>query len=205
MPLPDVSAPRIGGDPAVDFLNTVSWRRDPARQRDSLESYGHVLSWMSAVPLFDAGTATQLEGLAVDNPSAAASELTTIAKLRDETYRALLEGLRPLALEELLPAAHAGSRLEKDPGGAWRWIPAELSLAVPRHRLTLELGRLLTSDSIARFHRCEDDFCGWVFLDTSRQRNRRWCSAADCGNRNRVRAHYARRNADPAPSSAAPE
>ncbi|WP_083433890.1 CGNR zinc finger domain-containing protein [Nostocoides australiense] len=31
-----------------------------------------------------------------------------------------------------------------------------------------------------------------VFVDTSRQRNRRWCPADDCGNRNRVRAHYQR-------------
>ncbi|WP_462234238.1 CGNR zinc finger domain-containing protein [Nostocoides australiense] len=31
-----------------------------------------------------------------------------------------------------------------------------------------------------------------VFVDTSRQRNRCWCRADDCGNRNRVRAHNQR-------------
>jgi predicted RNA-binding Zn ribbon-like protein len=31
-----------------------------------------------------------------------------------------------------------------------------------------------------------------VYLDTSPRRNRRWCSAADCGNRNRARRYYAR-------------
>lgn len=71
-------------------------------------------------------------------------------------------------------------------------MPNETNLQLPGNRLALEFGRLLTSGDIARFHRCEDQHCGWVFLDTSRHRIRRWCSASDCGNRNRVRAHYSR-------------
>ncbi|WP_082946716.1 CGNR zinc finger domain-containing protein [Mycobacterium sp. ACS4054] len=39
-----------------------------------------------------------------------------------------------------------------------------------------------------------DDDCGWLFLDTSHRHNRRWCSAADCGNRARVRRFYERRS-----------
>ena len=42
---------------------------------------------------------------------------------------------------------------------------------------------------------CGDDSCGWVYLDTSPRRNRIWCTAAGCGNRNRVKRHHARTRA----------
>src|SRR5436190_1196254 len=44
---------------------------------------------------------------------------------------------------------------------------------------------LLTSDSRGLVRQCEDAGCGWLFLDRSNARKRRWCSMADCGNRNR--------------------
>ncbi len=95
-------------------------------------------------------------------------------------------------MDALQDLRHAARRLVRRPGGAWAWAPPPLDLAAAGHLLALELGRLVTSEAVLRLHRCEDPHCGWVFLDTSRQRNRRWCSSADCGNRNRVRRHYAR-------------
>jgi predicted RNA-binding Zn ribbon-like protein len=47
---------------------------------------------------------------------------------------------------------------------------------------------------------CHDHSCGWLFLDRSHRHDRKWCSAADCDNRARARAHYhrhARRIAEP--------
>ncbi|MGA2590961.1 MAG: CGNR zinc finger domain-containing protein [Bryobacteraceae bacterium] len=29
--------------------------------------------------------------------------------------------------------------------------------------------------------------CGWMFLDTTRNRSRQWCDMRDCGNRAKVR------------------
>ena len=189
MPLPDVAVSRIGGDVAVDFFNTVDWRFDPSRRNERLPDYAHLLAWLreSGIPPAD-----DLARQAGERPDLAAAEHALVIGMRDDTYDALNGGGHPTALQLHLPAAYAASRLDREPGGAWRWVPASLDLATPRHLLALEFARLLTSDAIARFHRCEDRHCGWVFLDTSRQRNRRWCSAADCGNRNRVRAHYER-------------
>lgn len=40
---------------------------------------------------------------------------------------------------------------------------------------------------------CEDDRgCGWLFVDDSRLKNRRWCSMGDCGNVAKARRHRAR-------------
>lgn len=190
VPLPDVAVSRIGGDLAVDFFNTVDWRFDPSRRGERLPDYAHLLAWLKESGLLpDVGV---LVRQAAERPDLAAAEHALVIEMRDDTYDALNGSGRPDVLQRHLPAAYAAGRLDKEPGRAWRWVPAALDLATPRHLLALEFARLLTSDSVARFHRCEDRHCGWVFLDTSRQRNRRWCSAADCGNRNRVRAHYER-------------
>jgi predicted RNA-binding Zn ribbon-like protein len=46
---------------------------------------------------------------------------------------------------------------------------------------------LLTSDELSKLRLCGGDDCGWMFLDTSRNRSRQWCDMRDCGNRAKVR------------------
>lgn len=189
--LPAVGASRLGGDVAVDFLNTVGWRLDPQRRSEGLPDYAHLLAWARACDLLSAAEASDLLGLARRHTESARVEHAAAISLRDGMYAALGAGASPLALQERLPAALTRARLEPGGDGAWHWRQ-DLALTTPVDRLALEFARLLTSPEVARFHQCEDACCGWVFLDTSRQGNRRWCSAADCGNRNRVRAHYRR-------------
>ena len=190
--LPRVDVSRLGGDVAVDFFNTVDWRLDPERQSERLTSYLHVVAWMKSCDLVTESEASTLAELALHSPEGAADEYDVLIGLRDDTYEALNSGCTPLVLQQRLPAARAESQLVRQANGTWAWIQTEVTVRTPGHRLARELERLLTSDSVARFHRCQDRDCGWVFIDTSRQHNRRWCSAADCGNRNRVRAHLSR-------------
>jgi predicted RNA-binding Zn ribbon-like protein len=77
-------------------------------------------------------------------------------------------------------------------GDLLTWVEAELNLRTAAHRITIQAVELLTSTPLSRIKRCNDDACGWLFLDTSHRQNRRWCSAADCGNRDRARRHYER-------------
>lgn len=52
---------------------------------------------------------------------------------------------------------------------------------------------LLESDQMDRIGQCQDDRgCGFLFLDTSRNRSRRWCSMESCGNRAKAHRHYAK-------------
>jgi predicted RNA-binding Zn ribbon-like protein len=53
--------------------------------------------------------------------------------------------------------------------------------------------RLLGSAERELMRECEGPTCDMVYLDTSRGRRRRWCSAAVCGNRHHVAAHRARK------------
>jgi predicted RNA-binding Zn ribbon-like protein len=57
-----------------------------------------------------------------------------------------------------------------------------------------ELHLLSQTGRLARLRMCASDECRWVFFDRSKPGNRRWCSSALCGNRQKTRA-YRQRNA----------
>jgi predicted RNA-binding Zn ribbon-like protein len=80
-------------------------------------------------------------------------------------------------------------------GFAWDWAGAEDALDQMLWPVVHDAADLLTSEELDRVGQCADDRCGWLFLDTSRNRSRRWCSMEDCGNRAKVRRHYERKRA----------
>jgi predicted RNA-binding Zn ribbon-like protein len=49
---------------------------------------------------------------------------------------------------------------------------------------------LLRDGPLDQLKACED--CPWLFLDTSRNHSRRWCSMADCGTRVKMRRYRAK-------------
>jgi predicted RNA-binding Zn ribbon-like protein len=52
---------------------------------------------------------------------------------------------------------------------------------------SLRVALVELSDHADRIKRCENDQCGWLFLDHSKNRSRQWCESSTCGNRQRVR------------------
>jgi predicted RNA-binding Zn ribbon-like protein len=46
---------------------------------------------------------------------------------------------------------------------------------------------LLETGPLDRVKECPADGCGWLFLDTSKNRSRQWCSMQTCGNVSKVR------------------
>jgi predicted RNA-binding Zn ribbon-like protein len=69
------------------------------------------------------------------------------------------------------------------------------TIDVPVQQIAVSALLLLSSQELDRVKQCPGPTCGWVFLDSTRNRSRRWCSSAECGNRNRVQAHYRRTHA----------
>lgn len=184
---------RIGGHPALDLINTVEWRLSSERFLEDLASYDDVLRCVTQLDLVDPGDAAGLNDVADAQPGAAAREAEAVRALRDALYRTLFEGDDPApVLTDYRDAlAHADLQL-----GDGRWsLALPVDLALPRRRIAVQALDLLTTGQLDRLGQCEDAECGWVFLDTSPRRNRRWCVAADCGNRNRVRGYYARARA----------
>jgi predicted RNA-binding Zn ribbon-like protein len=169
----------VGGRPCLDLVNTVSWRGDPARYEDHLRAGPDALVWLRR-----AGVLTGAES---DELAAAADAVLTGLLVAREAVTPFADGAGPG------PALQAGVRdaiahSDLGPGG---WTVAGLDAGTPCRRLLLDAYELVREPR-ARIGRCADPACGWVFQDVSKGGTRRWCSSADCGNRDRVRRHYER-------------
>ena len=193
---PRVTFSRIGGHVALDLLNTVEWRLDTEQTIEDLTSYGQVLEWSRQAELIDQREHSALCRLATERPQQADAELAAFQHLRETAYAALLEHEAGAVEEVVAQHREALTRAWLQPAGdRWAWTEPALALTIPRDRAVRAVIDLLTSPELAALHQCEDAACGWVYLDTSPRRNRRWCVAADCGNRNRARRYYARHKA----------
>jgi predicted RNA-binding Zn ribbon-like protein len=205
----------IAGHPGLDFVNTVDWRLSRERWIDHLGDYDDVLAWVRQFGLVDEEAATAVRRAAEEHPGSAAREVGRARDLREALYAAAYgdaradvaaseEGAALIAAEyaeaiaagrlvrSVDPAAGAlaGARARaEDVARTWEFDP---DLALPRRRLALAAVDLLTGVAPDALGQCEDDACGWVFVDTSPRHNRRWCVASDCGNRNRVRRYNER-------------
>ena len=187
---------RVGGHIALDLLNTVKWRLDAAQRCDDLTSYEQVVAWAQQVGLVSDQEGTELASLAGTEPRWAESELDQFRRMRETAYAALLDD-SSVAVAELAAGQRAAlqrAQLTKV-GTHWAWAEPTLTLTTPRDRTVRQVIDLLTSPELSLLYQCEDNACGWVYLDTSPRQNRRWCVAADCGNRNRARRFYAKQQA----------
>lgn len=70
---------------------------------------------------------------------------------------------------------------------AWPAVETSASLAA---RAADDSVELLRHGRLDRVGVCER--CGWLFLDTSRNGRRRWCSMLSCGAKEKARRHYRR-------------
>lgn len=185
--------PRVGGHRAFDLVDTVHWRLDEARRIDTLASFDDVVEWCVQMGV-DAGGPAELHDLAREEPATAAREHAAVIALREAVHDAVFAS--STAAAELIAREHVDalgrSDLRRDDDAVtWTWrVPDDLS--GPRAAIALLAHDLLVSDLHAA-RRCGDDACGWVYLDTSPRHNRVWCTAAGCGNRNRVARHQARK------------
>jgi predicted RNA-binding Zn ribbon-like protein len=152
--------------------------------------------------------AQRLVRAAKKRPDEAAQTLAQAVQLREAMFR-IFSGAgeckpqRPEDMDTLnasLARALAQVRLEASPEGcvrAWAGDGDQLDRMLwPVLRSSMDV---LTSDEERqRVHRCESPTCDWLFLDTSRNRSRRWCDMKSCGNRAKARRYYERHKHEPA-------
>ncbi|MDP1582193.1 MAG: CGNR zinc finger domain-containing protein [Bradyrhizobium sp.] len=176
---------RIGGNLALDLANTISWR-GTSRETDHLADADAILAWVRAVGLVPANFAIP----AVRRRAFEAD----VHRLRDAVMRAgeaIAEGKPPpkgplAAIRDLAAGSLAAATL--------RGAPIEISFA-PEDRIVGALAwaalDLLRSNELDRLKRCPADNCHWLFLDRTKNRSRRWCDMATCGNQAKARKHRA--------------
>jgi predicted RNA-binding Zn ribbon-like protein len=189
----------IGGDAALDFINTVTGRDQSPR--DWLDSYTRLLEWAALVRLLPKNILRALARRAKSEPRAAAAALAG-AKVFRETLFALITGIvsgsaPPKAMLALLRehwiAGINAHELRFDDGRVvaelrndaadFDLIASMIAYRMVEHILPLPKDRLRI---------CHGPNCSWLFIDTSKAGRRRWCDMAVCGNAAKSRRFNAR-------------
>jgi predicted RNA-binding Zn ribbon-like protein len=201
--------PLVGGDAALDFTNTVG---DHASDQpwEWLRGYPALVAWGRQAGLLTEDAARRLLAAADRDPAAAAAALEGAKAVRETIFRifaAVAAGRSPAptdltAFNAALAQAFARLRVAPADGAVvWAWEASHADLAGPLWPIVRAAADLLTSDRAALVRQCAGAGCGWLFLDTSRRRNRRWCRMTDCGNRAKAQRHRARSKASSEPTA----
>jgi predicted RNA-binding Zn ribbon-like protein len=192
-----------GGRLCLDFANTVSWRASD-RPIERLESYADLLAWSRQAGVVTAGEARTLASAGRRRPAEARRVLGQAIGLREAIYRAftrIAEGPGPTpadlaALNAGLAEALARRRvMGRGRRFSFGWTTPEAGLDRMLGPVMQSVAELLVGEELSHLRTCASPTCGWVFLDTTRNRSRRWCDMRVCGNRAKVRRHYRRRGA----------
>lgn len=188
--------PRLGGHIALDFTNTAEFRGEE-RFIEFLHSYAHLLTWCLYAEVLDQPACQQLSEMAQQSTQTEAIFRQAV-ELREALYTlfsAVIEQTSPpeaaifnTILKDAL--AHRHIVWEAEIGG-FRWVWDALDLRLPLWKMALEAADLLTAPKLQRVGRCPN--CGWLFLDTTRNHSRRWCSMEICGGQMKSRRQYERK------------
>jgi predicted RNA-binding Zn ribbon-like protein len=187
----------------LDFTNTISsyLKEEPS---EYLASYRHLVLWGRQAGLLDEADAQHLMQEGERRPQEAEAVLRNAVELRGALWRIFTsvahdrhpdpQDLQTLntALQDSLckqRIAQAGNEFH------WEWTGDQDALDRMLWPVARSAAELLASGDLRRVTACEGDTCGWLFLDTSRNHSRRWCSMSDCGNRAKAKRHYHRERA----------
>jgi predicted RNA-binding Zn ribbon-like protein len=179
----------IAGTLCLDFVNTAGGWVDSQVVNDKLAGFGDLVRWSEL-----AGVLSPAESLK-STSHAEGGVFERALALRRALYRicqACLEGGTPPkaagdVLNRELATARMHERVHFSPGKvAWTWdepsAPDRILWSIVR-----AAAGFLTSPESASLRQCPGDECGWMFLDTSRNRSRQWCEMRICGNRAKIR------------------
>ena len=181
----------VGGNPSLDFVNTDFFAADGSA--DVLRSADEFLAWCA-----HAGVASTSEvpakrpraqeaaflQEAVDVRGAIRSVMEAIAT-HSEPDRAALNALRSAYVD----AVDGATPTLADGRLSWAWETTS-----PRGPLDELVGAavdLLRNDPLDRLKACPN--CGYLFLDTTKNGSRRWCSMEDCGTQAKMRRYVTKR------------
>ena len=189
-----------GGNLALDFANTVSYRPTENR-KERIGEYRDLVAFGQQTGTLPARARGLLCSKAGEAPEHNQNALQNALRLREalfQIFSAVAEhraipgdalALLNRALEE--SAAH-GRIVHTSRRFAWQWTGMENYLDSVLWPVARAAAELLTSDEMADLRICASDKCAWLFLDRTKNHRRRWCDMKTCGNRAKAQRHYQR-------------
>ncbi len=194
----------IGGWLCLDWTNTVSARSGPERH-EYLTGYADLLEWSRRAGVITQRDVRRLERNASRHLGEAAAVLDRAIAMRETIYR-IFAGIASQRSPKKADVASLNamltetlSRLQVQPaeaGFAWQWASGPRALDMMLWPIVRSAADLLTSPDLFRVRQCaRREGCDWLFVDTSRNQSRRWCSMGMCGSRVKSSRYYQRKRA----------
>lgn len=186
----------------LDFANTVGWHASDSPV-ESLNEYADLIEWSVDRGIISGDAKDVLLRKSKEKPIEAQAVLEKAREIRENIYRILSDTAHghPIKIADLkgfnkaLAGMLSHSRLAPhEEGFRWEWDSHSDKLDSVIWPIVKSAVDLMTSESIERLGQCRDEQgCGWLFWDLSRNRSRCWCDMSDCGNRAKVRRFYAKK------------
>jgi predicted RNA-binding Zn ribbon-like protein len=197
----------LEGRLCLGFVNTFHPRYG-RRVQDALTGYADLVAWNRSASMLVDEQEQSLLRAASAHPAEALKVFERAVTLRETIYRVFSSVAAGNAPQEedlsFLHGAHVealghASLFPTSREFSWEWEAEEArghreELQLLLWPVTLSAIELLTSTKEwGRIKECPG--CGWLFLDSSKTGNRRWCSMDACGSRDKMRRQYARKRA----------
>jgi predicted RNA-binding Zn ribbon-like protein len=184
----------VGGALCLDFANTINSRLNP--EHDYLVQYSDLTGWANKLAILSDAQSNQLQKRAKQNVEEAENALEAAQALRELLYQlfsTVAKGSEPNKKDiETFVTAYGESVahslfLKKDDHYTTTWkVDQEFDAVL--WPIVHSAGELLLSEGLRQVKECPG--CGWLFLDTSKNQSRRWCSMNTCGARDKMRRYH---------------
>ncbi len=184
----------------LDFTNTADEHLSMPTN-ELLTSYTRLVEWSVFSKSISDEQGEVLLSLARQHPDKSDEALRFAINVRETLFRVLAaaaanrqpDTVDMQAFNEIL--AKAMSHLRMIPAQAnfsWTCALDENDLETMIWPVVWSAAELMTSHDLHYLRECASEDCEWLFLDTSKNHSRRWCSMKQCGNRSKARTHYQR-------------
>jgi predicted RNA-binding Zn ribbon-like protein len=181
----------------LDFINTLD-DRPRGQPKELINSYLDMVHFGEDTKILDP---LQVRNLSNNYTSAPAQRALRQALALREALFAIFSATvnkspaPPDALNTLnqclRSAADHSQLVERKKHFSWNFVDS-LSHEAVFWPIARSAADLLVSDRLQFVRTCSSKTCQWLFLDTSKNHRRRWCSMKVCGNRVKVRRFYER-------------
>ncbi len=192
-----------GGVLCLDFVNTVPSRLD-GLNRDHLKDFHDLVYWARRAGIVDEAGFERLQKAGAANEKKAEAFFADALGVRELVYsifrlishnkkvpQASINAFNKLTAKHFtyLQVAASNNGFEEQ----WNFGAEPFdAIIAPIVKTAYDL---LISGRLDRVKECSN--CGWLFLDTTKNGRRRWCSMQDCGSNVKALQYYYRKKAKP--------
>lgn len=187
--------PFYGGNLSLNFLNTV-YDRHEEPLKDYLHNYLDLITWVHVADAISDSQKKRLLQISRENQRKANQVYKDAIQLREAAYEFVVsminhDEVSPVHMQlvnQWLSKAFSNLELTQlDNRFVLDWKAENFELESALWPILRSFTALITSEDCNRIKQCSN--CGWVFVDNSKNKSRRWCSMEICGNRIKARRH----------------